>query len=223
MRTVNAVCGRTIGIGRQGENFAVKVEFDVSSWVGAFGEGTLGAIYQRPSDTTAYPVDIKRDGSKAVWIVSALETERAGYGYIELQYAVGEAIVKSAAWATWVSESLNPGKTPPEPVPSWIDTILKSVNAAKESAVLSESWAVGGTGLRPGEDENNAKYWAEQAAKGGSGGGGIGYKIGHGLKVEDDTLSVNSVSNFYGDNTLPITAAAVQETVGNIEVLLGTI
>lgn len=26
---------------------------------------------------------------------------------------------------------------------------------------LSKSWAVGGTGLRSGEDENNSKYWAE--------------------------------------------------------------
>lgn len=27
----------------------------------------------------------------------------------------------------------------------------------------AQSWAVGGTGTRPGEDTNNAKYWAEQA------------------------------------------------------------
>lgn len=32
-------------------------------------------------------------------------------------------------------------------------------NAAKES----ESWAIGGTGVRDGEDTNNAKYYAEQA------------------------------------------------------------
>ena len=27
----------------------------------------------------------------------------------------------------------------------------------------AKSWAVGGTGKRPGEDTNNAKYWSEQA------------------------------------------------------------
>ena len=32
-----------------------------------------------------------------------------------------------------------------------------------DSAALSESWAVGGTGTRQGEDENNAKYWADRA------------------------------------------------------------
>ena len=51
------------------------------------------------------------------------------------------------------------------------------------------------------------------------------YKVGHGLKLEDDgeTLSVNAVNDFEGDNTLPITAAAVQASIGNIEVVLSTI
>ena len=58
---------------------------------------------------------------------------------------------------------------------------------------------------------------------GGSGGSGFAYEIGHGLKVTDNTLAVETVDNFEGDNTLPITAAAVQATVGNIEELLKTI
>lgn len=39
--------------------------------------------------------------------------------------------------------------------------------AAREAAgfaELAESWAVGGTGVRESEDENNAKYYAEEAA-----------------------------------------------------------
>lgn len=35
--------------------------------------------------------------------------------------------------------------------------------SAETNATESESWAVGGTGTRPGEDENNAKYWADKA------------------------------------------------------------
>lgn len=34
---------------------------------------------------------------------------------------------------------------------------------ASDSATLSESWAVGGTGSREGENENNSKYWADMA------------------------------------------------------------
>lgn len=38
-----------------------------------------------------------------------------------------------------------------------------SATTASQKATLSESWAVGGTGTRTGEDTNNAKYWSEQA------------------------------------------------------------
>lgn len=38
-----------------------------------------------------------------------------------------------------------------------------SATAAGNSATLSQSWAVGGTGTRTGEDTNNAKYWCDQA------------------------------------------------------------
>lgn len=51
------------------------------------------------------------------------------------------------------------------------------------------------------------------------------YKVGHGLKLEEDgeTLSVDAVDNFDGDNTLPITAGAVQASIGTIEVVLSKI
>lgn len=41
--------------------------------------------------------------------------------------------------------------------------VLASAQAAAASATLAESWAVGGTGSREGEDTNNAKYYCEQA------------------------------------------------------------
>lgn len=43
-------------------------------------------------------------------------------------------------------------------------------NAAQSSATLSQSWAVGGTGTRTGENTNNAKYWSEQAQHAAGGG-----------------------------------------------------
>lgn len=45
-----------------------------------------------------------------------------------------------------------------------------SATAAAGSATLAESWAVGGTGTRSGEDTNNAKYWCDQAAIAAGGG-----------------------------------------------------
>lgn len=43
-------------------------------------------------------------------------------------------------------------------------------DSASEKATLSQSWAVGGTGSREGEDTDNAKYWAEQAHNAAGGG-----------------------------------------------------
>lgn len=40
-----------------------------------------------------------------------------------------------------------------------------SKNSASASEKLAESWAIGGTGSRNGEDTNNSKYYAEQSAK----------------------------------------------------------
>ena len=45
-----------------------------------------------------------------------------------------------------------------------------SADTAAENSTLSRSWAVGGTGVRPGEDADNAKYWAEQANAAAGGG-----------------------------------------------------
>lgn len=49
------------------------------------------------------------------------------------------------------------------------------------------------------------------------------YEFGHGLKKEDRTISVDMSTADNPDKTLPISAAAVESTVGNIEVLLKTI
>ena len=43
--------------------------------------------------------------------------------------------------------------------------VLASAQAAAASATLAESWAVGGTGTREGEDTNNAEYWASEAQR----------------------------------------------------------
>ncbi len=54
-------------------------------------------------------------------------------------------------------------------------------------------------------------------------GGGALYQFGHGLKQSGDVVSVDTADGFDGDKTLPITAAAVETAVGNIEILLETI
>ena len=52
-----------------------------------------------------------------------------------------------------------------------------NAETAAANAVLSESWAVGGTGTREGEDTNNVKYYAECAENAYDHGGYAGFEI----------------------------------------------
>ena len=72
--------------------------------------------------------------------------------------AVGESIAN----VNTVAENLKPIQTAADNIAA-IQQAPASASAAAASATLSESWAVGGTGTRAGEDTNNAKYYALQA------------------------------------------------------------
>lgn len=52
---------------------------------------------------------------------------------------------------------------------------------------------------------------------------GVQFETDETLSLKDGVLSVNTADAAEQDNTLPITSAAVHSTVGNIEILLGTI
>lgn len=58
---------------------------------------------------------------------------------------------------------------------------------------------------------------------GTGGGGGVDFTTDDTLILENGVLRVNTTNDVAQDNSLPITSAAVHTTVGNIEILLGTI
>lgn len=83
-----------------------------------------------------------------------------------------------ASWAFELQVAAVPGYNAPEATVYYnalteqVAQVLASAQAAAASAsesaasaTLSESWAVGGTGTRPGEDTNNAAYWASEAQR----------------------------------------------------------
>ena len=57
----------------------------------------------------------------------------------------------------------------------------------------------------------------------GDGSGGVDFTTDETLTLENGILSVNRATDVEKDNTLPITSAAVYETVGNINALLASI
>lgn len=111
------------------------------------------------------------------------------------------------------------GATPVPPTPDLYSQLLVKVEEASKAA-----YPKGGTEgqvLTKSSDVDGDFDW--KTPQGGGTGGG--YNIGSGLKLdrESNTLSVDTANNVEQDNTRPITSAAVYTTVGNIEVLLGTI
>lgn len=60
-----------------------------------------------------------------------------------------------------------------------IDTVEDGVQDAQDAAVLSRSWAVGGTGTRAGEDYNNSKFWADMAEQQAAEGGFVCFEIAY--------------------------------------------
>ena len=85
------------------------------------------------------------------------------------------------------------------------DIRVESANAsayaqsANEKSVLAESYAIGGTGTREGEDTDNAKYYMEQAKQQT---GGIPTKVS---ELENDagyiTKDVDNLTNYYDKTT----------------------
>lgn len=86
------------------------------------------------------------------------------------------------------------------------DIRVESANAsayaqsANEKSVLAESYAIGGTGTREGEDTDNAKYYMEQAKQQT---GGIPTKVS---ELENDagyiTKKVSDLTNYYDKTTV---------------------
>lgn len=106
--------------------------------------------------------------SKAETAQSKAETAQ---GKAESAQSAAESAAASASGSASAAASSASAAALSEDASAEYEAGAKTAAAsAAANAKLSESWAVGGTGTRTGEDTNNAKYWA-MAAQGASGGG----------------------------------------------------
>lgn len=97
-----------------------------------------------------------------------------------------------------------------------------SADDATDSATLSKSWAVGGTGKRENEDVNNAKYWASIAGA-AAGGGVLSFNGRSGFVVPADG-DYKSEQIKRGDSTVEASLTALEETAGDAtNVPIGTV
>ena len=141
----------------------------------------------------------------------------SGYYTMQLKGTQGEVVRHTNVIQVFIPESLSGDAQWPE-VPSeftQIEQTIIDINNNPPKPSINGYWMI----YNPETGE-----YEESDIPLPSDGGGFPYQIGNGLKVTGgNTLEVDAANSVEQDNTLPITSAAVYTTVGNIEILLGTI
>ena len=136
MRENTAVINRVIPLGRQGENEAQVIIFNVNGWSELYGEGAYYVLHKRNGDSAAYPCNITVEDGKVKWTVESADTAKVGIGTAQLTYVVDGVIAESETYTTLVTESLN---EVPDPTPTWITDVIKAGEDAVEAAEKIQS------------------------------------------------------------------------------------
>lgn len=145
-------------LAHSGENHAVRAIFDLAPFQAAFPGGQPLLLVRRKGDSEGYPVTLEVDGDKAYWTLTAADTENSGAGQCELQWTVGETLVKSDKFDFLVLAALPAGAQPPdEPSQRWFNSIQRQIGSLDD--------------LTTKEKENLVAAINEAAKSGGSGGG----------------------------------------------------
>lgn len=158
MIEIKAVPGKLIMLGKQGENLAREVVFDVSGVRAEFGDGAFRLSAKRPGESDAYPATVTETGDTVVWALTGADTQNAGRGQCELAYYAGETRLKTWTYDTAIARSLT-GSPRTDPY----DEFLDEVNRLAAEAAISQREAKSSENAAKNSEEN-AKA-SENAAK----------------------------------------------------------
>lgn len=158
MIEIKAIPGKLIMLGKQGENLAREVIFDVSGVRAEFGDGTFRLVAKRPGESDAYPATVTETGDTVVWALTGADTQNAGHGQCELAYYADETRYKTWTYDTAVAKSLT-GSPKTDPY----DEFLDEVNRLAAEAAISQKEAKNSENAAKSSEEN-AKV-SEDAAK----------------------------------------------------------
>ena len=155
MIEIKAVPGKLIMLGKQGENLAREVVFDVSGVRAEFGDGAFRLSAKRPGEADAYPATVTENGDTVVWALTGADTQNAGRGQCELAYYAGETRLKTWTYDTAIARSLT-GSPKTDPY----DEFLDEVNRLAAEAAISQ---------REAKNSENAAKTSEENAKASEG------------------------------------------------------
>ena len=99
--------GEKLPLGRQGENLARSVSYDMTEMVDEFGMGTFSWVYRRPDESTPYIcLNTGQVDNTAYLNLTEVETGRYGVGELELRYYVDDVLCKTIVWRTVVTKPI---------------------------------------------------------------------------------------------------------------------
>ena len=159
---------KVIYLGRQGENLARTIEIDVSSMLMKWPDATISLLVQRNQEDTFYLAPVVIENGILKWTITNADTEIAGIGKIEVRAIRDDAIMKSATMKICVENSLGGTETDvPDPVQTWVDTIVAASVQAKQSAEDASGSATNaaGSAAAAADVETNVEGMVETIAK----------------------------------------------------------
>lgn len=138
MNTVTANHDGWTIIGRQGENERTIVRFPAAEVFLEYPEAEVVILHQRHGDPSAYPVNpvyvaVSAEDRAVEWLIISGDVAQVGRGQAQLDFMVGNTVVKTMIYTTNTLPSLGGGEVP-EPWESWVKEILRSNAAAMEAA-----------------------------------------------------------------------------------------
>lgn len=142
MKTVSVEAPQRLLLGIQGEHLTNAIAFDFAPWQNRYGAGSIQLQVQRCGEDAPYPVPLQVDGNLAVWHIERRDTEKEGYGELQLLYIVnGEQVEKSNVFTTVVQKGLSqPGPVPPEEH-NFLDQVVAEAAKAELAAKNAEKAA----------------------------------------------------------------------------------
>ncbi len=164
MKIVSVAAAQRLLLGIQGEHLVQEIAFDFTEWQKQYGEGQIQLQIQRHGDEVPYPVLLRVEGNLAVWSIERRDTEKEGYGALQLLYIVGgEQVAKSHIFSTFVEKALSkPGPVQPEEQ-SFGDKV--ALDATRAEAAAKKAGQVADEVARLGQEVNVAAQQTAADAK----------------------------------------------------------
>lgn len=156
MKTIYASGDQVIDLGRQGEDRAVRVLFDLSALKKDHGEGAAVLTLCRAGEGERWLLLPEREEDMAVWVVSGHWTRFAGYGSCQLSWYVDGALAKSVSYPTRVEPALDAGGADTDPDLGFLAQVQQAAGQAVLAAQKAQNVELG---LVHQPTVNNGTWW----------------------------------------------------------------